>query len=95
MNYQPSEVADLILMLALGPVIIVLLRRAMDTVPTGAYVAIGAMFGAYFCTVAEGFVLPDLCNLIEHACYAAAGVAFVVTLVQLVRIMPSTAKHPR
>lgn len=95
MNYQPSEVTDLVLMLALGPVIIILLRRALDTVPAGAYVAIGAMFGAYIFTVAEGFFLPDLFNLIEHVCYAVAGVAFVVTLRQLSRMMPSTAKRPR
>ena len=93
MNYQPSEVADLVLMLALGPVIVIGLRRALPTVPSACYVALGSMLGAYVFTVAEGFWLPVLFNTLEHVCYATAGIAFVVTLIQFGRIVPSTLRR--
>ena len=95
MTYQPSEVADLVLMLALGPVIVISLRRVVRTVPTSCYVALGAMLGAYVLTVAEGFVLPDLFNLLEHVCYAAAGVAFVAVAIEFGRIVPSSSERRR
>ena len=38
----------------------------------------GLLLVAYIATVAEGFVLPQALNLIEHICYAAAGVCFVL-----------------
>jgi len=93
MTYQPSEVADLVLMLALGPLIVVSLRRGLKVVPVSCYIALGAMLGAYFFTVAEGFVLPNLFNLIEHMCYAVAGVAFVGVVVQFGGLAPSSGEH--
>lgn len=83
MTYQPNEIADLILMLALGPVIVVAVRRIMPNFPKSGAVALGAMLGGYIFTIAEGFALPDLFNVIEHACYAIAGWAFVVMLIQM------------
>jgi hypothetical protein len=95
MTYQPSEVADLVLMIGLGPVIVITLRRVFKVVPISCYVALGAMLGAYFFTVAEGFVLQDLFNLLEHACYAVAGVAFVAVVIQFRRIVPAPAERHR
>lgn len=86
MSYQPSEVADLILLIALGPVVIVLVRRILPTFPTAAYVAFGAMLWSYSFTIAEGFASPDLFNVLEHLGYAVAGVAFAVALAQFRRI---------
>lgn len=83
MNYQPSEVADLILMLALGPIIIIAIRRVMPRFPVSGAVAFAAMLGGYVFTIAEGFWLPDAFNLAEHLCYAIAGIAFVVMLIRL------------
>lgn len=94
-DYQPSEIADLILMVALGPVIVIALRRALKVVPISCYIALGAMLGAYFFTVAEGLVLPDLLNLLEHVCYSIAGVAFVAVVIQFGRIVPSPSEHQR
>lgn len=88
MNHQPSEVANLILFLAFGPVIIVALRRTMKVVPSMCYVALGAMLGAYVFTVAEGFIWPVALNLLEHVCYAVAGVAFALMLRQFRRVAP-------
>lgn len=87
-NYQPSEVANLILFLAFGPVIVVALRRTMKVVPSMCYVALAAMLGAYVFTVAEGFIWPIALNLLEHTCYAIAGVAFALMLRQFRRIAP-------
>jgi len=92
-NYQPSELADLILFMALGPVIVVALRRTLSPVPSACYVALAAMLGAYVFTFAEGFVLPDLLNLLEHVCYAVAGVAFAVLLFQFRRLNPTPGRH--
>jgi hypothetical protein len=93
-SYQPSEIATLILFLAFGPVIIVALRRTLHPVPSSCYIALGAMFGAYVFTVAEGFIFPELLNLLEHACYAVAGVTFALMLLEFRRVSPHS-RHPR
>jgi hypothetical protein len=87
MSYQPSEIADLILLLALGPMIIIGLRRVLPSVPRATYWALAAMLGGYIFTIAEGFVLADLFNMLEHICYAIAGVAFLVTALNLARML--------
>jgi len=82
MTYQPSEIADLVLALALGPVLVIAVRQVVPRIPKSGALALIAMFGGYVFTIAEGFVLPDLFNAVEHACYAIAGVLFVVMLLQ-------------
>jgi hypothetical protein len=94
-TYQPAEIADLILLLALGPVILVSLRRILPTVPSAAYVAFGAMLWSYVFTIAEGFAFPDLFNMFEHIGYAVAGIAFAVLVVQFGRITSSGAERTR
>ncbi len=93
--YQPSEIADLILCIALGPVIVVALRRATYAVPVSAWVALSAMFVAYTSTVAEGFLFPDIFNVIEHVSYAVAGVAFVHMLIAFRRTLAGRARQAR
>ncbi len=95
MTYQPAEIADLILLLALGPVIIASLRSILPSVPKSAYVAFGSMLWAYVFTIAEGFALPDLFNMFEHLGYAVAGLAFVALVVQFRRITAVTAERTR
>lgn len=89
MSYQPSEIADLIVLLALWPLIFGSLRAATRRFPASAYVALGAMVWSYVFTIAEGFVLPDLCNMLEHVGYSVAGISFVVVLVQLKKFVGS------
>ena len=36
------------------------------------------MIGGCVFTVVEGFVWPEVLNLLEHACYAMSGVAFAI-----------------
>lgn len=94
-TYQPSEIADLVLLLALGPIIILSVRRILPEFPKAAYVALGAMLGAYVFTIAEGFVQRDLFDVLEHVSYAVAGVAFVVTVIQFNRIVRPSEERPR
>jgi len=94
-TYQPSEIADLILLIALGPVIVVALRRISLDVPWAGFVAFGAMLWSYVFTIAEGFVLPDLFNLFEHLGYAVAGLAFAIMLAQFASAMRAMGERPR
>jgi hypothetical protein len=94
-TYQPSEIADLILLLALGPVILTAMTRIMPSVPRASYFAFGAMLGAYIFTIAEGFALPDVFNMLEHLCYAAAGISFVMLVLQFGRMVRAPSRRPR
>jgi mannose/fructose/N-acetylgalactosamine-specific phosphotransferase system component IIC len=85
MNYQPSEIVNLILLLALTPIILGTARMFTARWISTIYWAYGFMLAAYITTILEGFVLPDLFNTVEHICYGAAGVAFAVLVVQVSR----------
>jgi hypothetical protein len=94
-TYQPSEIASLVLLLALGPVIMAALPRLLPKVPRSGYVAFFAMLGAYIFTIAEGFVFPDAFNMLEHVCYAVAGVAFVAFLLEFGRMFRPSSGDQR
>ena len=81
MEFQASEIADLMMMLVLGPVILVVARRVAPSVFGGVAVCIGFMAVGYVATVVEGIVLPEFFNMVEHASYAFAGLAFIWLLV--------------
>ena len=49
---------------------------------------------AYAFTVAEGFFWPQLCNLLEHFCYALAALAFAAACLRLSRPESSAAARP-
>jgi hypothetical protein len=95
MSYQPSEIADLILLIALGPVIVVSLRRVLPYIPRTAFWALGAMLCGYVFTIAEGFALPDLFNMIEHIAYAVAGIAFLLMALQFARVLSAGSRGQR
>jgi len=87
MTYQPSEIADLILLIALAPVILGTVRRVSVRWRAAAYVAYAFMAAAYVFTILEGFVYPDLFNLLEHWSLFGAGVSFVVLAIVASDIM--------
>ena len=96
MTYQPSEVADLVLIAGLGAGHRRLACAAPSTSSRSASTSRSARCcGGYVFTVAEGFVLPDLFNLIEHVCYAVAGVAFVVMVAAVPTRSRSQLERPR
>jgi hypothetical protein len=70
---QPSEVVDLVVALFLAPIIISGLR-GLSSPARGLIVAfVCCLLVALTATIAEGFVLYDVFNTLEHAMYAAAG----------------------
>ncbi len=83
MVVQPSEIADLLMMMVLGPIIIIAVRRALPAAVLPVSIALGLMATGYVATVAEGFLFPEFFNLVEHASYAFAGFVFVWLLLFL------------
>ncbi len=81
MEFQASEIADLMMMLVLGPIILVIARRIAPSVFGVVALCIGLMATGYVATIIEGIVLPDLFNVVEHSSYALAGIAFVWLIV--------------
>jgi hypothetical protein len=82
-------------MLALGPIVLLSVRRILPTMPKASYFALGAMLSAYIFTIAEGFWLPDVFNTLEHISYAIAGVSFAVTVVQFNKIVMPPEERTR
>lgn len=77
MTFQPSEIADFLMMLVLGPVTLAVARRVAPVTVGPVALCLGLMFVGYTATIVETVVLPDFFNLVEHAAYAAAGLAFI------------------
>jgi len=55
-------------------------RRRIVQIPGSSWLLLSysALFMGWTLTLVEGFVLPDLINAIEHACYMASSVAAAV-----------------
>lgn len=81
MEFQSSEIADLMMMAVLGPIILIMVRRIAPSMFRIVALCIGFMAVGYVATVLEGIALPDFFNLLEHASYAFAGFAFIWLLV--------------
>jgi len=81
MEFQSSEIADLLMMLVLGPIILIIVRRVAPAMLGIVGLCIGFMAVGYVSTVLEGILLPEFLNLVEHASYAFAGLAFIWLLV--------------
>lgn len=84
---QPSEIADLLMMMVLGPIILIAVRRAIPALIPPVAIALGLMAMGYVSTILEGFFLPDFFNLMEHASYGFAGLVFVWLLLSCRRLL--------
>ena len=84
---QPSEVANLLMMMVLGPIILIAVRRAIPALLPPAAIALGLMAIGYVSTILEGFFLADFFNLMEHASYGFAGFVFVWLIVSCRRLL--------
>jgi hypothetical protein len=91
MPFEPSEIVNLVLLITLAPLVLMAVRRVLPVTPKSVYVAVAAMSGAYVFTILEGFAFTDLFNLVEHSCLAVAGVAFLVCVVQVRRVLAEEA----
>jgi hypothetical protein len=92
--YQESEIVDLLMVVFLTP-IMVASARAIHLAGKRWFVAgYLALVSGYVFTVAEGYVWPDALNVMEHACYALAGILFATALGQLFRATRRAAARP-
>ncbi len=76
--FSESEIVNLVLSVAFIPILVATMRDFH--VPGKRYFSVGllAMVGTYVFTVVEGFVAPDVFNMLEHLMLAVAGVAFAI-----------------
>ena len=77
MSFDSSEIADLLMMLVLGPIILAAIRRTAPALIRPAAVCVGLMATGYVATVIEGIAFPEFFNLVEHTSYAIAPLAFL------------------
>jgi len=83
MSFEPYEIADLLMMLVLGPVTLAVARRIAPSTLVPVSVCLGLVFTGYVATILEGVTAPLFLNLVEHWAYAAAGIAFVWLLAKV------------
>lgn len=83
--YQESEIVSLLMAIGLTPVLFASARRLRFAGESALKVGLSFMLASYVFTVAEGYYLPDIFNLLEHATLAGAAVAICVGIVQLGR----------
>lgn len=95
MEFQESEVVCLVLALVFA-VAIVVLRRAerLPDLPL-IYGAAGFMIAATGFTVLEGVLWYGFFNLLEHVCYALAGVFLALGCWQLIGREPPVEEGGR
>ncbi|MBC7265366.1 MAG: hypothetical protein H5T75_00060 [Coriobacteriia bacterium] len=78
---QPNEVVDLAVALFLTPIIVSGVRGFVSPARTLILAFVGCLLVALSATIAEGFLLYDLFNTLEHAMYAIAGTVAAAALV--------------
>jgi hypothetical protein len=75
---QPSEAFQLLLAVFFAPFIYGSLKDTWAPFRLWILVALGALFLSYTFTIVEGFIAPDLFNVLEHAMLAVCGVSFAM-----------------
>lgn len=83
--YQASELVDLLMVAFLTPIMAASVRAIHLAGKRWFIAGYLALVAGYVFTFVEGFVWPDAFNLLEHACYAASGILFVVAVHELWR----------
>jgi hypothetical protein len=78
MVLRVSEAVNLSLALFLTPMILVCVRSMPGEATRFLKTGILLMVAGYVATIAEGFAASDIFNVVEHACYAASGLAFAL-----------------
>lgn len=83
--YQESEIVDLLMVVFLTPIMAASVRAIHLAGKRWFVAAYLTIVAGYVFTVAEGYILADVFNVLEHACYAGAGMLFAVGLTILAR----------
>lgn len=82
---QANELISLILGVVGATMVLLVFRPSRGTELMPFWFGFFAMVTASIATVAEGFVLPEVLNCVEHFSLAASGVAFAIGTVRLAR----------
>lgn len=77
---NPSEVMDVVLIVAAIPILMGVLGRMPHRMNRGFWAGYLLLLGASVATILEGFLLPELVNALEHILYALSGAAFALAL---------------
>lgn len=83
--YQASEIVQLILVAGITPMVVSGVRALRISHKGWLVVSYAAMVCGYILTVAEGYVLPEFMNTLEHCAYAVSGLALAVAMYGLSR----------
>ncbi|MDO9107365.1 MAG: hypothetical protein Q7U89_00025 [Coriobacteriia bacterium] len=78
--YSQTEVVNLLLGISIIPILLGTHAIVPSRHTSGYAAAYVFMLASYVSTVAEGYLLPDVFNFIEHGALAVAGCLFAVTL---------------
>lgn len=79
---QPTEAYQLIVAVIVVPLIVRSLRSIDLPGKRPIGIGIGAMILAFVFTILEGYYAPEVFNTLEHAMYAASGVAFLWSAIE-------------
>lgn len=77
---NPSEVMDVVLIIAAIPILMGVLGRMPHRRNRGFWTGYLLLLAASIATIVEGYLLPDLVNALEHVLYALSGTAFAFAL---------------
>ncbi|MHB1136788.1 MAG: hypothetical protein ACYDHQ_05915 [Coriobacteriia bacterium] len=83
--YQESEIVDLLMVLFLTPIMVATYRVIKVEGKQWFAVSYVMIAVGYVLTVAEGFIIPDALNLLEHVTHAFSGVFALVGATALFR----------
>lgn len=74
---QPNEVVNLAISVLLAPMFYLAVTRA--DLPDRSWLLAGyaVLLVAFVATIAEGFLLPESLNFVEHLCYTVAAGLFL------------------
>jgi hypothetical protein len=78
---QPNEVVDLAVALFVTPIILSGIRGFVSPARGLIVAFVGCLLVALSATIAEGFVLYDVFNTLEHAMYAVAGLIAAAVMI--------------
>lgn len=92
--YQASEIVQLVLVACITPMVVSGVRAVRIRHKGWLVASYVAMVCAYVLTVAEGYVLPDLMNTLEHCAYAVSGLTLAVAMHGLSRDARSRTARP-
>jgi hypothetical protein len=87
-QFQQSEIVTLLMTIVLTPVVVSQLRRVEIPGRWAFFAAYFSIAVAYVATVAEGVLLPDAFNILEHGGIAFAGVFIAAGLWAITRSLP-------